>query len=267
MSGYAAFAQVYDKLTFNVDYTVMAERILALLQEFGCPHDLILDLGCGTGKLMSALAERGADVIGADRSEEMLAVARERLPNALLLCQPMQKLDLYGTVNAVVCTLDSLNHLLTLQGMKKAVERAGLFLEPGGMFIFDVNSPYKHEEILQNNTFVYDRPEVYCVWRNRLRHRTVDIRLDLFEKDGNAYRRQSDAFSERAYTDEEILEALSSAGLELVGRYDGYTDAPVSSESERIVYAARRIRPYGQTADSAVSESSQAHHAKSAISE
>ena len=246
MNGYTAVAQVYDSLTFNVDYEVMADRICALQDEFSCPRGLILDLGCGTGRLMEALSRRGADVIGADRSEEMLAVARERLPNALLLCLPMQKLDLYGTVNAVVCTLDSLNHLLTLQGMKKAVERAGLFLEPGGMFIFDVNSPYKHEEILQNNTFVYDRPEVYCVWRNRLRHLTVDIRLDLFEKDGDVFRRRSDAFSERAYTDGELLEALDEAGLELVGRYDGYTASPAAPMSERIVYAARRVRPYAQ---------------------
>ena len=249
MNGYTAFASVYDSLTFNVDYEGMADRICALLNTFGCPRDLILDLGCGTGSLMEALCRRGSDVIGADRSEDMLAVARKRLPNALLLCQPMQKLDLYGTVNAVVCTLDSLNHLLTLQGMKKAVERAGLFLEPGGMFLFDVNSPYKHTEILQNNTFVYDRPEVFCVWQNRLRHLTVDIRLDLFAKEGEVYRRRSDAFSERAYTDGELLDALTAAGLELVGRYDGYHDAPVTPTSERILYAARRIRPYGSRQD------------------
>lgn len=245
-SSYHTFAASYDSLTYNVDYAHMADRLCSLIDQHGGRRGLILDLGCGTGSLMAELVKRGSDVIGADASAEMLAAARERLPQALLLCQPMQKLDLYGTVDTVVCTLDSLNHLLTRRGMEQAVARAGLFLEPGGLFLFDVNTPYKHESVLANNVFVYDRPDVYCVWQNRLRHLTVDIRLDLFSRDGDTYTRRTESFSERAYTQEELLAAITAAGLELVARYDGYEDREAAADSERVLYVTRRIRPYGE---------------------
>lgn len=246
MSGYSDFAPVYDALMRDVPYPAMAERLLALLRGSGWKPGLVLDFACGTGTLTVELARRGLDVIGADGSAEMLAVAREKCEAAgvspLLLCQTMRGLDLYGTVTGAVCTLDSLNHLQTLEGLRAAVARVALFLEPGGLFLFDVNTPYKHTDVLAGHTFVYDREDVYCVWRNTMRGRlTVDVALDFFARDGGVWRRSGERFAERAFTEEELSDALARAGLETLSRWDGYTEAPPHEKSERVLYVTRKI--------------------------
>ena len=246
MGGYTEFAAVYDPLTFNVDYPVMADRLCALFDQYGGDRSLVLDLACGTGSLTRELLRRGCDVIGADASPDMLGVARQKLaeefPQTLLLCQPMERLDLYGTVTGVVCTLDSLNHLLTPAALQRALTRAALFLEPGGLLLFDLNTLYKHDQILGDNTYVYDRGAVYCVWRNRCRpqRHTVDLTLDFFVRTGDQYRRHTERFAERAYSDEQLAAALDAAGLVLLDRYDGYTDRPVGPQTERVLYVARK---------------------------
>ncbi len=246
MGGYTDFAAVYDPLTFNVDYPAMADRLCGLLDRYGGDRSLVLDLACGTGSLTRELLGRGCDVIGADASPEMLGMARQKLaeeyPQTLLLCQPMERLDLYGTVTAVVCTLDSLNHLLSPAALQRALARAALFLEPNGLFLFDLNTLYKHDRVLGDNTFVYDRGQVFCVWQNRCRpqRHTVDITLDLFVRSGSQYRRYTERFAERAYSDEQLAAALDAAGLELLERFDGYTEQPVGPQTERALYITRK---------------------------
>lgn len=247
MSGYGIFASYYDALTYNVDYPTMAARLCELIDRFGGDRSLVLDFACGTGSLCVELLQRGCDVIGTDASPDMLGVAREKCEalgfSPLLLCQSMQKLDLYGTVTAAVCTLDSLNHIPSLAGMQKAIARAALFLEPGGLFLFDVNTVYKHAKVLCDNTFVYDRDSVYCVWQNRLRQQhTVDIRLDLFCRENGLYRRFSEQFSERAYDPDELQAAIDAAGLTVLAQFDGYTDAPVGEKTERILYVCQKSK-------------------------
>ena len=145
----------------------------------------------------------GYDMIGIDSSPMMLTQAQEKkyeyeLP-MLFLCQDMTDLDLFGTIDAAVCTLDSLNHLETADDIRKTIAKVGLFMNHGGIFIFDVNTIYKHREILGNNTFVYDCDDVYCVWQNQLSEDdSVEISLDIFEYDDGAYFRESESFREIA---------------------------------------------------------------------
>ena len=172
MSDYSFFARFYDGLTQNVDYGRRAEHFSALLLSYGVESGTVLDLACGTGTLTSLIASRGYEMIGVDSSPDMLAQAQNRAfeegQNILFLCQQMQNLDLFGKIDAALCTLDSINHLTEPEDVRETFRRLGTFIRPGGMFIFDVNTVYKHREILVDNSFVYECPEVFCVWQNSL---------------------------------------------------------------------------------------------------
>ena len=176
MSNYTAFAEFYDQLTDNVDYKKRAEYFCKLLERHGHTMGLTLDLACGTGSLTIELAKRGVDVYGIDASPSMLTIAQEKAAEAntpiLFLCQRMEELDLFGTIDTVVCTLDSINHLTEEKDILQAFQRVALFLDPNGYFVFDVNTPYKHRHVLENNTFLYDTENVYCVWQNTLDEET-----------------------------------------------------------------------------------------------
>ena len=243
---YEAFAAGYDALTQNVDYDACAAFLCAALRRNGIADGLVLDLACGTGTLTGKLAAAGYSLIGADASPDMLAVARQKAAQAgqdtLFLCQDMCALDLYGTVRAAVCTLDSLNHLPDEAHVQAALARVSLFLEPGGVFVFDVNTPYKHREVLADNVFVYDTDEVYCVWQNApLPGDAAEIALDFFFPAGKGtYRRLSETFAERAYAPSTWEKLLLSAGLRVLELHDGYTDAPPRETSERVVYVTRK---------------------------
>lgn len=188
MSEYSFFARFYDELTQNVDYERRAEHFSALLLSYGIKSGTVLDLACGTGTLTSLISARGYDMIGVDSSPDMLSQAQNRAfeegQNILFLCQQMQALDLFGKIDAALCTLDSINHLTEPDDVRETFRRLGTFIRPGGMFIFDVNTIYKHREILADNSFVYEYPDVFCVWQNSLDEETdtVDIMLDFSRK-------------------------------------------------------------------------------------
>ena len=244
MSSYSNFAAYYDELTQNVDYEGMAAFIHRLLLDEGIGGGILLDAACGTGTLCEAFAARGYEVIGADSSAEMLAEAMNKRitsgQDIIYLCQPLEQLDLYGTVNAAICTLDSINHLAGPEQVLRAFARISLFLEPGGVFVFDANTLYKHREILADNTYVYDCEDVYCVWQNTLEGDRVRIHLDLFEADGDCYYRTEEEFCELAYPAEQLCSMLEQVGLSVVGMYDGYTWEEPGERTERLVFAARK---------------------------
>ncbi|MCL2057315.1 MAG: class I SAM-dependent methyltransferase [Oscillospiraceae bacterium] len=245
MSGYGVFARYYDALTADVDYPARAAYFAGIIRNF-CPGaKLVLDLACGTGSLTYAMAGLGFDMIGVDASGEMLAVGASKggATAPLFLCQKAEELDLFGTVDACVCALDSLNHLPGENALRSAIGRVSLFLNPGGVFVFDMNTPYKHTHILANNDFVRESGNVLCAWRNRLDPETgrVDITLDFFEKTGSGlYRRSAESFSEYCYDTDKISEILREAGLETAAVYEGDTLSPPKHDTQRIVFAALR---------------------------
>lgn len=240
---YGVFAQYYDALTENVDYPAKARYIRDILNKHKPGCALVVDLACGTGTLSLELASLGYDMIAVDGSYDMLSVASAKENTGVMfLCQQMDELDLYGTVDAVVCTLDSINHVTDPSVVEEIFRRVSLFLEPDGVFIFDVNTAYKHREILADNVYVYDLDTVYCVWQNHLQEDdTVEIELDFFEQDEDgAYLRSSESFCERVYTDEQIERMLDGAGLAAAEKYDDYTDAAPSEKTQRVVYVCRK---------------------------
>ena len=247
MSGYGFFSSVYDTLTENVNYAARADYIADLLADNGIKGGILLDLACGTGTLSIEMSKKGFEVIGVDASADMLSVAMnnayEADRNILFLCQPMQQLDLYGTINAAICTLDSINHLTDPDDVQATFDKVSLFTEPGGVFVFDVNTVFKHREILADNTFVYDMDDVYCVWQNSLDSATdtVQIDLDIFEQvDDDIYERMQESFCERAYALPLLKEMLGKAGFETVAVYDELSREEPKENSERLFIVARK---------------------------
>lgn len=245
MSGYMDFAAVYDKLTQEVDYPARGRYFDQVILKHGGFHGILLDLGCGTGSLSEVMDELGYDVVGVDSSPEMLTAALEKKLQSgrdiAYLCQEMTGLELYGTVDVVLSALDSLNHLTDYQDFCAAIQKAAFFLHPDGLMVFDLNTPYKHREVLGNNTFVYDLPEVYCVWQNTLQEGDlVEMSLDIFVQDEDGrYDRREDGFGERAYSHQQVLMALEQAGLRLEAVYDEDSFAPPRADSQRLIYVAK----------------------------
>lgn len=246
MDSYGIFADFYDALTLNVDYKARADYIINTLKALGHDMGLTLDLACGTGKLTVELKKSGVDVYGADASADMLSFARENAAaenlDILFLCQKMQELDLYGTVDTCICTLDSINHLENPDDVKEAFKRVSLFMNKGGYFLFDVNTVYKHREILGNNTFVYDLDEVYCVWENSLKENNeVEIDINFFVPNGGLYERYEECFSERAYTDAELSSMLNECGFEVVKKLGDMSNEAPKENEQRVIYIAEKI--------------------------
>ena len=244
---YNDFAYSYDALMTDVDYDKRAEYICALFQKLDRMPTLMLDLACGTGEFSNRFADEGVSVIGVDISYDMLSIAREKTAelgsDILYLCQDATELDLYGTIDGAICCLDSLNHITDYDRFCKAIERVSLFLEKDRLFIFDVNTVYKHQTVLGNNTFVIDTEQVYCVWQNEYKKdkNIVDINLDFFVADGDAYYRTDESFSERAYTENEIQSALQKAGLKIEAVYDDMSEDAPREDSERVIYVTRKV--------------------------
>lgn len=244
-SGYGVFASVYDLLTENVEYEKRAKYFDTVVKKHGGSQGgVLLDLACGTGSLSEYFEDFGYDVIGIDSSEEMLSIAMNKKyqngKNIQYVCQDMRELELYGKVDVTICALDSLNHLESFEDVKKVFKKVFEYTENGGLFIFDVNTQYKHREILGDNVFVFDTDDVYCVWQNSCEESTVSIYLDFFIPDDGKYERYCEDFAETAYPLDEIKQALIKTGFEILGVYDEDSFEDVRDDTQRAVFAVRR---------------------------
>lgn len=243
---YSNFAEFYDELTDDVGYEERTKYLCSLFEKFDRAPTLLLDLACGTGGFSREFAREGISVIGVDISEEMLAVATEKnfeeKLDILYLCQDAAELDLYGTVDGAVCCLDSINHITDYDTLCAVFKKVSLFLENERLFIFDVNTIFKHEQILADNTFVIENDDIYCVWQNEYDKdtRTTEIMLDLFRREGDTYTRSFENICERAYTEEEIKSALKNANLSIVGIFGDMSVSAPESDEQRIIFVTRK---------------------------
>ena len=248
MSSYDFLAGCYDELTYDVDYVGWADYIEKHFRRRGLPGKTVLDLGCGTGSLTRELAERGYEMIGVDLSPEMLAEAAEKNMDVdgiqpMFLCQPMEELDLYGTIDACVCCLDSANYVTDPKKLARAFQRVHLFMMPGGLFIFDVNSPEKLEG-LDGQVFLDETEDTYCVWRAEFskRSRICSYFMDIFrlDEESGLWERGEELHEERSYTVEELTEFLQNAGFHDIKVYGNLKLRPPKPGEDRLFFVARK---------------------------
>ena len=242
---YEELSNVYDILTADAQYDKRYSYLKELFERFDRMPTLLLDLACGTGSFSRRFANDGVSVIGADSSPEMLSVAASKAcKDILYICQKAQELELYGTVDGAICCLDSLNHITDYGDFCTALKKVSMFLEKDRLFIFDVNTLFKHREVLGNNTIVKEEENAVCIWQNELLNdeKTVNIYLDLFKEEENGlYSRSFDFITERAYTEDEIENALNEANLKKIEIFGEFTYEKPSFDCERAVYITKKI--------------------------
>lgn len=243
MDAYSRFAEVYDDLMEDVPYGKIAELIDSKIKKYDIKNNIVLDLACGTGTLTKKLADKGYEMIGADMSAEMLQKAQEKNPEVLFLNQPMEDFELYGTVGAIVCSLDSINYLLEDESLYETFRLCNNYLEPEGLLIFDINTTYKFENILADNIFTFDNEKIFYTWENDYseEEKLCDFYLTFFVKEGEQYTRFDEVHTERAYSDAEIVKALELNGFSVVEKLDNFTDDTASEKSERIMYVCKNV--------------------------
>lgn len=244
---YNALANCYDDMTEDVNYPAWADFLEECFAQVDQPVKTVLDLACGTGTMSFLLAQRGYEMIGVDFSPDMLAMAAEKtLPEGveppIFLCQPMEELDLYGTVDACVCLLDSVNHVTDPACLRRAFQRVRLFLEPGGLFVFDVHTP-SHLESLDGGMFLDETEEAYCVWRTEYDwdRRVCTYAMDVFQLvEEDLWERDGEVHEEYAYTVEELKDFLQEAGFIDIRIHGELTFQAPGPEAARIFFTARK---------------------------
>ena len=250
MDSYTSFAQVYDLFMDNVPYEEWCEYIRDILHQYGIEDGLLLDLGCGTGKMCRIMSQYGYDLIGIDNSIEMLDIAREQNDAGILyLNQDMREFELYGTVRAVYCACDSVNYILSEEELTSVFKLVNNYLDPRGLFVFDFNPEYKYKELLAENTFAENREDGSFIWENYYdeEEEINEYDLTLFIKDDHGkFERFGETHFQKSYTLEAMRRLIEAAGMEYVAAYDAYTFDPVREDSERITIIAREKKVDGK---------------------
>ena len=243
---YKSFAQVYDLFMNNVPYEEWCRYLTGLLEEYGIPGGLLLELGCGTGSMTELLSQKGYDMIGVDNSEDMLEIAMDKRVDSghdiLYLLQDMREFELYGTVRAVISICDSMNYILEEEDLLQVFRLVNNYLDPGGYFIFDLNTIYKYEQIGEY-TIAENLEEASFIWDNFYDAKTQinEYELAIFIPEGEEglYRKYEEFHEQRGYDPEVIRRLLEEAGMRFVAAYDAFTRNPVRPDSERIYVIAR----------------------------
>ena len=246
MEAYSDFARVYDIFMDNVEYEKWAEYLIGRLREYGIEDGIVLELGCGTGVMTELLAESGYDMIGVDNSEEMLGEAMEKRAESgyeiLYLEQDMREFELYGTVRAVVSVCDCMNYITEEDDLLTVFKLVNNYLDPDGIFIFDMNTTYKYREMLGNTTIAENREEGSFIWENEFDEETginvYDLTLFLPREDG-LYEKDEEVHYQKAYEPEKIQELMKKAGLIPLAVYDAYTKDVPKPDSGRLTFIAR----------------------------
>ena len=238
MEAYTGFAQVYDTFMDNVPYDEWGAYLVSLLKKYGVKDGLVLDMGCGTGAMTRYLDAHGYDMTGIDLSEEMLTIAKEKSsPDILYLLQDMREFELYGTMRAAVSVCDSMNYILEEEDLLQVFSLVNNYLDPGGIFVFDLNTVYKYQEILGEQTIAEDREECSFIWDNFFdeQDNINEYRLALFiEGEDGRYDKFVEEHYQRAYLLEEIEQAAKESGLTVMSMYNAFTKEMASEENDRI---------------------------------
>lgn len=247
MGAYEALAASYDRLTNDVDYEATVEFYQQILDREGLKPRTAVDLACGTGSVTAILARKGLEVLGVDLSEEMLTQAVQKVQDMehppRFICQPLQELQLARGVDLAVCALDSLDYILNPTDCAQAIRRVYKALNPGGIFIFDVNTPEKLRA-MDGQVFLDEDEDVYCVWRGEFDEESniCSYGMDLFQRQGTLWQRSFEEHQEYAYSQEQLVGYLKDAGFGGIAVYGDRRLQPPEEGEQRIYIKARKGR-------------------------
>lgn len=238
---YNSFAWVYDTFMDNIPYDQWTEYLTGLLREYGISEGLLLDMGCGTGNVTERLAACGYDMIGIDNSEEMLMEARNKVAESgadiLYLLQDMRSFELYGTVAAAVSICDSMNYILEKSDLQEVFRLVNNYLDPGGIFIFDFNTPYKYQYIMGDQVIAENRDECSFIWENGFDEdaqvNIYDLTIFIQEED-DLFRRYQETHYQKAWSANDFIQAAEQAGMKVLAVYDAFTHDAPRADSERL---------------------------------
>ena len=247
--GYFAIAGVYDKLNKEIDYSKWADFFERCFDKYSASKpEIVLDLACGTGRMTREMSARGYDMIGVDGSVDMLSRAYSAGSEGILyLCQDMREFELYGTVGATVCCLDSLNYLIEDGELERVFSLVHNYSDPDALFMFDMNSKYKFENVYADNSYILedeteDGRRIFCGWQNFYdsESHVCSFYLSVFEEQKNGtYTRADEEQFERCYELDEVKASLEKCGFELVGVFSDFELSNVENDSERWYFVAR----------------------------
>ncbi|MBQ2981925.1 MAG: methyltransferase domain-containing protein [Lachnospiraceae bacterium] len=245
MDSYTGFAEFYDLFMDNIPYEEWSNYLISLLKEYNVNDGIVLDMGCGTGNITEFLARAGYDMIGIDNSEDMLMEAMNKRYDSgldiLYLCQDMRDFELYGTVAAAVSICDSMNYIIDYNDLVKVFSLVNNYLDPNGLFIFDLNTIHKYET-MGDCTIAENRETGSFIWENSYfpDKKLNQYDLTIFAKDEDErYTKFEETHIQRGYTLDEIKSALTEAGLIFIDSYSAFSKNPVSENDERIYIIAR----------------------------
>ena len=244
MNSYTAFSDIYDTLMKqDINYDEIADYIENLFSIHKKSPDMVVDLACGTANLTLPLSKIGYDMIGVDKSPDMLSIARSKpdAGNIMFLNQDITKLDLFGTADAFLCMIDGVNYILNPNSLFKMFKRIKTcFLNEGGLLIFDISSYYKLSKIIGNNTFIHNEDNIFYAWENRFSEKLdiSDMYLNFFVRQKSRYKRFSERHLQKAYKEELICDMLYKAGFKKVTTYGDFTFKKPTKKSERIIFVA-----------------------------
>ena len=247
MDAYTGFAEVYDLFMDQVPYEKWSGRIIQILSAYGIRNGLVLDLGCGTGSMTELLAGAGYDMIGVDASEEMLELAYEKRAESghdiLYLLQDMREFELYGTVRAIVSVCDSLNYITEEEELLHVFRLVRNYLDPDGVFFFDMNTIYKYSKMLGETTIAENREEGSFIWENYYdpeeQLNQYDLTLYVQDED-DRYVRFEETHIQKAYALERVLELLQQSGMKAEQIFDSDTGKEVTDTTGKFCIAARK---------------------------
>lgn len=243
MDSYRFLSSYYNRFTDDVGYEKWADFFEKIFEKEGLKPHLVVDLACGTGTLTAEMTKRGYEMIGVDASAEMLMQAASQTidlsPRPIFLNQKMENLDLFGTVDACLCCLDSINYMTDENALKQAIEKVHMFLEPNGIFIFDVNTKNKFDN-MNGECYVREDEDVFCVWQASFDGVLCQYDFDIFEKSGTKWTRFEEQHLERYYSTNELYKMLSKAGFIDIKLYSELSFEPISDNESRIFISARK---------------------------
>ena len=247
MNGFEALAQYYDRFV-GADYEKIIGFIDKKIKKYLPDASLICDIGCGSGTVTLGLLEKGYDMIGVDGSIEMLTEAMNKRADcsngekALFLCQQLPEFELYGTVDGIISTLDTVNYITNENDLERLFYWFRNYLNPNGVLIFDINTLYKYQSLLDGHCEIYEDQDVFFSWRSNFEENLCNHQLTFFTKKDDFYQRRDDEQQQCYYSPERIEQLLKKYDFQLLGIYDDYGEAEPTPQTQRLTYLAKKAK-------------------------